>query len=189
MTGHMEAHGAEVIATAIGHVGFAWGKDGLVRAALPEKEPGSVWRRLHASVSLSGPTKSEPVFLPRLREALLDYAEGRRVEFADLPVDLNRLDAFDRAILEATRSLGFGITATYGEVALLAGHPGKAREAGAALGRNPVPLIVPCHRVVAAGGRIGGFSAPGGARTKARLLGHEGAVLRPEPAAQAAFSF
>ena len=70
-----------------------------------------------------------------------------------------------------------------------AGHPGKARETGEALGRNPVPLIVPCHRILAAGGKIGGFSAPGGSSTKEKLLALEGVRVGPPPAAQQAFAF
>ena len=88
------------------------------------------------------------------------------MDFSSVAVDLEGVDLFRRAIYQAARKLGFGQTTTYGGLADAAGQPGKARETGEALGRNPVPIIVPCHRIVAAGGKIGGFSAPGGSATK-----------------------
>jgi methylated-DNA-[protein]-cysteine S-methyltransferase len=102
---------------------------------------------------------------------------------------LDGADLFRRAIYSAARKLGFGETTTYGGLADSAGHPGMARETGEALGRNPVPLIVPCHRILAAGGKIGGFSAPGGSSTKERLLALEGVQIGPPPPAQKAFAF
>ncbi len=99
------------------------------------------------------------------------------------------MDAFRLDIYAAARRLRFGEVVTYGELARRAGHEGMARETGAALGANPVPLVVPCHRIVAAGGRIGGFSAPGGAATKEKMLELEGVRVGPPPSAQASFGF
>ncbi len=99
------------------------------------------------------------------------------------------VEPFRRAIYAAALKLGHGELVTYGELADRAGFPGMARETGTALGRNPVPLVVPCHRIVAAGGKIGGFSAPGGAVTKQRLLAHERARHASTGSAQASFAF
>ncbi|TIX30475.1 MAG: methylated-DNA--[protein]-cysteine S-methyltransferase, partial [Mesorhizobium sp.] len=117
------------------------------------------------------------------------YAAGADVDFSDVPVDLDGVDDFRLAIYDAARKLGFGETTTYGELARRAGHAGLARETGAALGANPVPLVIPCHRILAAGGKIGGFSAPGGSATKERMLAMEGVRVGPPPAAQASFGF
>ncbi|HEY6631178.1 MAG TPA: MGMT family protein, partial [Rhizobiaceae bacterium] len=105
------------------------------------------------------------------------------------PVDLGGVDDFRLAIYEAARKLGFGETTTYGELAKRAGHDGLPRETGQALGANPVPLIIPCHRILAAGGKIGGFSAPGGSTTKQRMLALEGVRVGPPPAPQQSFAF
>jgi methylated-DNA-[protein]-cysteine S-methyltransferase len=93
------------------------------------------------------------------------------------------------AIYDAARKLGYGETTTYGELAKRAGQPGLPRETGAALGANPVPLVIPCHRILAAGGKIGGFSAPGGSATKEKMLAMEGVRVGPPPPAQVSFGF
>ena len=90
------------------------------------------------------------------------YADGEEIDFSGVPVDLAGVDDFRLAIYDAARKLAFGETTTYGELAKRAGHAGLPRETGQALGANPVPLVIPCHRILAAGGKIGGFSAPGG---------------------------
>jgi methylated-DNA-[protein]-cysteine S-methyltransferase len=91
------------------------------------------------------------------------------------------LPAFDRSVLEETRRIPCGETRTYGEIASALGSPGAARAVGSALGRNSIPIIIPCHRVLAASGRSGGFSAAGGTSTKLRILEIEGARRGPEP--------
>ena len=106
-----------------------------------------------------------------------------------MPVDLSGVDDFRLAIYAAARKLQFGETTTYGELAVRAGHPGLARETGAALGSNPVPLVIPCHRILAAGGKIGGFSAPGGSATKEKMLKLEGVRVGPPAPPQQSFGF
>ena len=122
--------------------------------------------------------------------ALLErYFSGERIDFSPVALDLVGVGSFHRAIYDVARSLGWGQTATYGDLARQVGSPGAARAVGQAMGHNPVPVIIPCHRVLAAGRKIGGFSAPGGALTKERLLALEGVQLGsgtpllPEPAA------
>ena len=104
-------------------------------------------------------------------------AAGEAADFSDIPIDLTGVDEFRRAIYERARGLAYGETTTYGGLADAAGHPGLARETGAAMGSNPIPIIIPCHRVLAADGRSGGYSGRGGTETKHFLLALEGATL------------
>jgi methylated-DNA-[protein]-cysteine S-methyltransferase len=105
------------------------------------------------------------------------YLAGKSVDFSKVDLDLAGVGDFHRQIYAATRRVGWGETVTYGELARRVGSPGAARAVGQAMGRNPIPIIVPCHRVLASGRKIGGFSAFGGAVTKARLLELEGVHL------------
>lgn len=102
--------------------------------------------------------------------ALVRLLDGEEEDLSALPVDLSPLAAFERRVLELTRRIPHGETRTYGELASALGSPGVARAVGRALGRNPIPILIPCHRVLAASGRSGGFSAPGGVTTKMRML-------------------
>ena len=107
------------------------------------------------------------------------YFTGERVHFSGAAVDLGTPEPFFERVYAAVRQLGWGETATYGAVARkLEAGPEFARDVGQAMAANPVPLIIPCHRVTAANGRIGGFSAPGGALSKARMLQIEGVEVR-----------
>jgi methylated-DNA-[protein]-cysteine S-methyltransferase len=101
------------------------------------------------------------------------YFAGEEVNFSDVAVDLSGLSDFQQKLYQLLRGVGWGQTTTYGELARALGCP-DARDVGQAMGKNPVPIIVPCHRVLAAGSKIGGFSAPGGAVTKEKLLALEG---------------
>jgi methylated-DNA-[protein]-cysteine S-methyltransferase len=96
-------------------------------------------------------------------------------DFSDIELDLEESPPFARQVYKAARKIPLGQTRTYGQIAKSAGSPGAARAVGHALGQNPIALIVPCHRVLAAGGKKGGFSAHGGCATKARMLEIEGA--------------
>ncbi len=102
---------------------------------------------------------------------------GEPVELADIPLDEAGLPEFHCRVYAAARRIARGSTRTYGVIAAELGDPGAARAVGQALGRNPWPIVVPCHRVLAAAGRPGGFSAPGGTATKMRLLAIEGAAV------------
>lgn len=186
-----EAVGHTIFETALGFMGLAWSAAGLTRLCLPQASREAVARRL---LRLEGPAgvdspQEPPPWVVDLMAAIRAYAAGRPVDFSAVPVDLSGVDAFRLAVYDAARRLGFGETTTYGELARRAGHPGLPRETGAALGANPVPLVIPCHRILAAGGRIGGFSAPGGAATKERMLALEGVRVGPPPPAQATFGF
>jgi methylated-DNA-[protein]-cysteine S-methyltransferase len=101
--------------------------------------------------------------------------EGERRDLRDIRLDERGIDPFRRRVYAATRDIQSGTIATYGQVARAIGEPDAARDVGAALARNPTPVIVPCHRVLAANGALHGFSAPGGIETKRRMLHLEGA--------------
>ncbi|WP_421916755.1 methylated-DNA--[protein]-cysteine S-methyltransferase [Mesorhizobium sp.] len=180
--------GHAVLETVIGFMGIAWSQKGLIRLCLPERTRDQVERRLlrHGGVS---PSTGQPEWVVELIAAIKAYAAGEDVDFSGVPVDLAGIDDFRLAIYDEARKLGFGETTTYGELARRAGHAGLARETGAALGANPVPLVIPCHRILAAGGKIGGFSAPGGSVTKEKMLAMEGVRVGPPPPAQVSFGF
>lgn len=124
-----------------------------------------------------------------LIEDVRRYFAGAKVDFSAIAVDLSGQDDFFREIYAEARRLPWGVTTTYGTLAKkLGAGPEKARDVGQAMAKNPIPLIIPCHRVLAAGGRIGGFSAPGGSGSKARMLELEGIVMAAaEPAQQSLF--
>jgi methylated-DNA-[protein]-cysteine S-methyltransferase len=184
--------GQAVFETALGFMGIAWSEAGLTRLCLPQRNRDAVERRLlrHAGQQAKPePQWPEPQWVVELIAAIKAYAAGEDVDFTNVPVDLAGVDDFRLAIYDAARKLAFGETTTYGELARRAGHAGFARETGAALGANPVPLVIPCHRILAAGGKIGGFSAPGGSATKEKMLTMEGVRVGPAPPAQVSFGF
>lgn len=174
--------------TAFGWIGIGWTDKGICRIQLPERDRASTERRLRRTLPYAEESPPTPVIGGAI-EAIGRYFSGETVDFSGLPLDLPAGDAFRLAIWQAARNLGHGETTTYGALAVQAGHGGMARETGEALGRNPVPIIVPCHRILAAGGKLGGFSAPGGAATKERLLVLEHALPQPAPVRQASFAF
>lgn len=181
-----------VFETPLGFFAIAWSAAGLTRLVLPGPDAASAARRLAGRLGEAPKPVAEaalPAGIATLVAAIRRYAAGETVDFSGFAVDLEDADDFRRAVYAAARNLAHGEAVTYGELASRAGFPGMARETGTALGRNPVPLVIPCHRIVAAGGRLGGFSAPGGSATKARLLAHERARLAPRDAAQASFAF
>lgn len=184
--------GHAIFSTALGFMGIAWNERGLTRLCLPQSSAESLERRLLRLEGVAGRRFDEataPGWTGELIEAIKAYAAGEMVDFSAVPVDLDGVDDFRLAIYDAARKLAFGETTTYGELAKRAGHTGLARETGAALGANPVPLVIPCHRITAAGGKIGGFSAPGGSATKEKMLAMEGVRVGPPPSAQASFGF
>jgi methylated-DNA-[protein]-cysteine S-methyltransferase len=116
-----------------------------------------------------------PPFVRHAIGGIVAVMAGERRDLRDVPLDERGIDDFRRAVYAATREVAPGTTRRYGEIARAIGRPDAAREVGAALSRNPFPVIVPCHRVVAANGALTGFSAPGGLATKRRMLELEGA--------------
>jgi methylated-DNA-[protein]-cysteine S-methyltransferase len=173
-----EAVHHHIFDAAIGPCGVAWNARGLVAVQLPEASRAATERRLAARSRTVGPAEPpEPV--ANVIGDITRYLAGEEVDFSTVAVDFSGLDPFRRRLYEQTRALRYGRTTTYGELArqLGASNWEGAREVGEAMGRNPVPVVIPCHRVLAAGGKLGGFSAPGGAATKAKLLALEGVQL------------
>lgn len=169
-----------VFATAIGPCAIAWGEQGIVGAWLPDADEAAlrrrIWRRWAASVEDTAPAAIQAVII-RL-QALMT---GERVDLSQSPLDLSGLPDFHRRAYAIALAIPPGETRSYGEIAQQLGEPGSARAVGQAMGSNPFPPIVPCHRVLAAGGRSGGFSSPGGLDMKRRLLGIERARIGNEP--------
>jgi methylated-DNA-[protein]-cysteine S-methyltransferase len=115
-----------------------------------------------------------PTEMRTVIERIIALLRGERVDLTSVSIDLDGVPEFDRDVYLAARQIPPGATLTYGEIAKRIGRPGAARDVGVALGRNPFAIVVPCHRVVAANGKTGGFSAGGGIKTKLRLLAIEG---------------
>ena len=176
----MSATSYAMFPTAIGECALAWSECGLTGVWFPEATPEAT--RVRIERRLSAATEADPP--PKVAEAMARIAgllETGRVDLADIDLDLDGIDGFERRVLEAARGIAPGATLTYGELATRAGSPGAAREVGQAMARNRFPIVVPCHRVLAAGGGFGGFSAPGGLESKARLLTIEKAAVGGEP--------
>jgi methylated-DNA-[protein]-cysteine S-methyltransferase len=171
-----------VFDTAIGPCGVAWNARGLVGVQLPEKDRAATERRLAAKAASGGAAEPPPSVATVIAD-IQRYLAGEAVDFSAVAVDLDALDPYRRKLYGAMRSLPWGHTTTYGELAKQLGATDweGARDVGEAMGRNPVPVVIPCHRVLAAGGKLGGFSAHGGAKTKAKLLALEGVHLDGSP--------
>jgi methylated-DNA-[protein]-cysteine S-methyltransferase len=174
-----------VFETAMGFCAIAWGGAGIARFQLPTKSAEATDRlmRRRAPGAEPGIPSGE---VAAVIEAAKRYFAGEEMEFASVRVDLAGQDAFFAQIYGALRQVGWGRTTTYGALAKQVGAGReRARDVGEAMAKNPMPLIIPCHRVLAAGGKIGGFSAPGGSKTKTRMLELEGVrVGEPEVAQQ-----
>jgi methylated-DNA-[protein]-cysteine S-methyltransferase len=167
--------GYRLFDTAFGVCGIAWSADGLIRLQLPERGIGATEARLRKD-DTAGPALPPPPIAASIA-ALQRYFRGEMLDLSGVPVDLTGVSSFFAEIYRRAREVGWGATATYGDLAQRAGSPGAARAVGQAMARNPVPIVIPCHRVLASGRKIGGFSAFGGTVTKERLLALEGVSL------------
>lgn len=179
---HAEA-GFALFDSAIGHCAIAWNERVITGVLLPEVDQAATRRRMRylypALAEVMPPSLSPLAIAASARIAAL--LSGAPDDLRDLPLDLDRVPPFHRRVYELVRGIGPGQTATYGEVAAQLGEPGAARAVGQALGSNPFAPVVPCHRVLAAGNRSGGFSAGGGVATKLRMLLAEGARMGATP--------
>jgi methylated-DNA-[protein]-cysteine S-methyltransferase len=184
-----DAHDYLIFETAGGFCGIAWNDVGITRFQLPTRSAKATERMLLRRTP--GATPSEPT--PEIAEAVATvraYFEGEETDFSKFRVDLGEQEPLVERIYAAARQIGWGRTTTYGALARqLGAGPEAARDVGRAMARNPVALIIPCHRVLAAGGKIGGFSAPGGASAKIRMLALERVNVGPAPPAQQSVGF
>jgi methylated-DNA-[protein]-cysteine S-methyltransferase len=172
--------GYGVFSTEIGPCAVAWGAEVLTAVQLPEASEAAARARILRRFP-NAQEVAPPPFVEAAIAGIRALLGGEKRDLADVPVDMDALSSFAREVYAVARDVAPGETITYGEIATRLGDPGAARAVGEAMGQNPFPIVVPCHRVLAAGGKLGGFSAHGGAATKLRLLEIEGAAIG-EPA-------
>ncbi|MCS6762459.1 MAG: methylated-DNA--[protein]-cysteine S-methyltransferase [Candidatus Devosia symbiotica] len=171
--------------TALGAFGIGWTDAGVARLQLPGMAPNALAVRLNRDgAQPDKPTRA----IENLINQIEDYADGVMVDFSGVTLDLSRVPAFYHRAYLALLGYGWGQTTSYGALARELGDVSLSRVVGQAMGANPIPLIIPCHRVLASNGKPGGFSAPGGAEAKIRMLALE-RVSVSAPAGQMAFGF
>ena len=171
-------HGHALFDTAIGSCAIAWGPGGIVAVQLPEADADATRARMLRGLPAQCGAAAEPP--PAVRsaiEGIQALLAGQPRDLREVPLDMSRISPFHQQVYAIARAISPGSTLTYGEVAVQLGNKGLSRSVGQALGLNPFAPVVPCHRVLAAGGKPGGFSAGGGAATKLRMLEIEGASV------------
>lgn len=167
--------------TAFGTCAVAWEGTSLTGFQLPECTPEETERQLTRKTHSDSVSEPAPEWVRHLIERVQAHLEGKLQDFTDLPIEWSRVSDFQQGVYRQTLAIKPGYKRSYGEIAKAMGLGNEAaRAVGVALGSNPWPLIVPCHRVVSASDKMTGFSAPGGIRTKTRLLALEGAELISE---------
>lgn len=165
--------------TAIGRCGIAWSAAGVCAVAFPEESDEKTRVRLLRKAQGAVETASPPEPIERLIADIRALLEDGKCDLSYADLDLSSISEFERSVYGLTLDIKPGETKTYGDLAKALGDVSLSQRVGQALGKNPIPIIVPCHRVVGAGGAMTGFSAPGGTESKRRLLKIEGA-LAPE---------
>ena len=164
--------------TALGRCALAFSEQGLTAVRLPGSDDSQTLQGLASA--LRADAAAAPRWVTEAIAAMQSHLAGSAHDLRHVPLDSTGIDDFERRVYAAARALDPGCTCSYGQMALALGEPAAMRAVGRALGRNPWPLVVPCHRVLAAGGKLGGFSAPGGSDTKRRLLVLEAGMRRRE---------
>ncbi len=169
------SHGIVAFDTALGTCAVRWTSAGIASVRLPSRRTAEL--RLADELELPAYVRAAIDGIVAVLAGRTPIAAGRAADLREVPLDDAAIEPFRREVYAATRDVPPGSTATYGEIARLIGRvdPQGARDVGAALARNPFPIVVPCHRVLGANGRLTGFSAPGGLETKRRMLELEGA--------------
>lgn len=168
--------GVVLFDTAIGRCGVAWRDDSVVGVQIPESSDDETLRRLQSklaevsAVHGDAATGSPPPSIVSAIEGMQTLLDGEQIDLNFVDVDFGQAPSFEAEVWEATRAIQPGASLTYGEIALRVGRPGGAQAVGKALGANPCPIVVPCHRVIGADGQLVGFSANGGTETKRRML-------------------
>jgi methylated-DNA-[protein]-cysteine S-methyltransferase len=176
----MTADSFALFDTSIGRCGIAWGARGISGVQLPEASEAKTRARLMRRYAQARQALPPP-HVQRAIAAITALLNGERSDLSAIALDMDGVGDFDCRVYEAARTIPAGATLSYGELAARLGERGLAREVGQALGRNPFPLIVPCHRVLAVGAKAGGFSANGGVATKLALLTIERARTSDAP--------
>ncbi|MEO6500604.1 MAG: methylated-DNA--[protein]-cysteine S-methyltransferase [Jatrophihabitantaceae bacterium] len=176
----MTAVGFALFDTAIGCCALGWTEAGIVDVNLPESSPETTRRRIAGRLPAAR-EQQPPALVRQVIERITALFDGSADDLTDVELDLSGVGDFHRSVYEVTRGIRPGTTLSYGAIATELRLPGAARAVGRALGHNPCPIIVPCHRVLAADGSMHGFSANGGVATKRRMLQLEGALPADEP--------
>jgi methylated-DNA-[protein]-cysteine S-methyltransferase len=176
----MTDHHFAIFDTAIGPCGLVWSARGISGVQLPmssEDKTRNRIRQRHGDI----PEQSPSARIQEAIEGIVGLLAGQPVDLAGVALDLEGVPEFNRSVYDIARGIPPGRTLTYGDIAKRLGGVQLSRDVGQALGRNPCPIVVPCHRVLAAGGKPGGFSANGGVVTKLKMLAIEGAVVNHTP--------
>jgi methylated-DNA-[protein]-cysteine S-methyltransferase len=176
----MTGHHFTIFDTAIGRCGIVWGERGITSVQLPmgdEKKTRTRLQQRHDDLVEAPP----PAKVQAAIDGIVELLEGKPNDLADVVLDLDGVPEFNRGVYDIARTIPPGKTMTYGDIAKQLGGVELSRDVGQALGRNPCPIVVPCHRVLAAGNKPGGFSANGGVVTKLKMLTIEGAVVNHTP--------
>lgn len=176
----MTAKGLALFETPIGACAIAWGDGGILGLQLPEGDAGRTLARLSKRFR-DGSEAAPPAEIAAAIGEIRALLAGEARDLAGIRLDLRDVPEFERKVYDIARTIPPGRTATYGEIATRLGDKSLSREVGRALGRNPFPIVVPCHRVLGSGGKTGGFSARGGVATKMRMLQIEGARTGEAP--------
>lgn len=161
--------GYALFPTPIGRCGMAWRGKCVIAVQLPEATPAKTAAKLVARCG-GASVATPPAWVQRVIERITAHLGGNKTNLASVAVDITALPPFHQKVYTAARKIPAGRTITYGELATLAGSPGAARAVGQALARNPFPILVPCHRVLASGNTLGGFTAHRGKKLKRQLL-------------------
>jgi len=168
----MKTLGFALFETPIGRCGISWSESGVTGVQFPgddaEATRSALARRFPEARCIEPPR-----FVRAATAAIVALLEGSDDDLTGIPLDPDAIPPFNQRVYDVTRRIPPGETLTYGEVATAIGEPGAARAVGRALGENPYPILIPCHRVLAAGGKVGGFSGTGGITTKRRVLALE----------------
>lgn len=158
--------------TAIGRCGIVWNQNGVVGVQLPERSESATRQRVERRFAAAREA-APSAHAQHAIDGIVALLGGERCDLGDVTLDLGAASDFNRRVYAVARDIGPGATLSYGEVAERLGDRQLARDVAQALSENPCPIVVPCHRVLAAGGKTGGFSAPGGVATKLKLLSIE----------------
>lgn len=177
----MPAIGIALFDTAIGRCGVAWNGTGISGVQLPQPNDGQTRMRLFQRSGGEAPEVAPPVPVADAITDMTALLSGEPIDLTGIALDFAMVPEFSRGVYDIARTIPSGKTLTYGDIAKRLGGVQLSRDVGQALGQNPFPIIVPCHRVLAAGGKPGGFSANGGVKTKLRMLAIEGAVVNHTP--------
>ncbi len=175
-----QALGFALFSTVLGECGISWGSSALNGVQLPEIDLQRSRQRMQQRFAGLAELPAPP-WVQAIQVRVQNLLQGETDSLLDVPLDMDGVPPFHQRVYAVARAIAPGRTLTYGEVASALGEPGAARAVGQALGHNPFAPVVPCHRVLAAGARSGGFSAPGGVDTKLRMLLAEGARFGREP--------